>query len=142
MRRLLFCLMLLPAFCGCSPALRVLNPFDSVTAADAEWKGVKSGEVQSATLFLARLDPQVAKLLDTPGFGAILAPAIGQRDPIGNMMPVTLVGESIPRWVFCDAATLAKKCSAIPLNAAVSFAGQPVGAYWRPKRLTAAGVND
>lgn len=131
MRRLLFCLMLLPVLCGCA-SLRALIP-GGVTAADAEWSGIKSGPTVS---ILASLDTRVAAL------GPLLT-LTGQADPVGVLLPVTLVGETAPRWVLCS-DKLVVKCNAIPLNARVNFAGLPIGPgiLWRPSRLTAAGVND
>lgn len=132
MRSRLFCLMLLPAlFCGCA-SLRALIP-GGVTAADAEWSGIKSGPTVS---IVASLDPRIAAL------GPLLT-LTGQADPVGVLLPVTLVGETAPRWVLCESKLVAK-CNAIPLNASVSFAGLPLGPgiLWRPSRLTAKGVND
>jgi len=127
----LFFLLLLPLLVGCA-SLRAIIP-GGVSPADAEWSGIKSGATVS---ILASLDPRATAL--TP-----LLALTGQADPVGVLLPVTLVGETIPRWVLCE-AKLAQKCNSIPLNAHVSFAGLPVGPgiLWRPSRLTAAGTDD
>jgi hypothetical protein len=121
---------------GCS-ALRVLNPFDSVSAKDAEWSGIKSGEPVSVTASIGGAVDERAGLLAT------LLAASGQGDPLGVLMPLLIVGETAPRWVLCD-EKLTLKCKQIPLNAEVKFAGRPIGPglIWKPSRLTAANFND
>lgn len=116
---------------GCA-TWRALVP-GGVLATDSEWSGIKSGQPVSIT---ASLDPRAAPL------GPLLA-LLGQSDPLGVLLPVTLVGETQPRWVVCD-TDLAAKCVSIPLNAEVHFAGTPIGPglLWKPKRLTAANFND
>lgn len=137
MRKLTFALAVLLALTtvGCS-AFRALNPFDSVSAADAEFTGVKSGPVVGVTPTLAGAlpDPRASALADLLG-------AFGQSDPVGVLMPVSLVGETAPRWVLC-ADRFREKCQQIPVNSVIHFAGRPAGIFWRPSRLTADGFND
>lgn len=116
---------------GCS-ALRTLVP-GGVTAADAEWSGVKSGPPVS---IVGAIDPRAATV-------AALLEGLGQEDPVGVLLPLTLIGETKPRWVLC-ADELAAKCREIPLNAKVKFSGQPIGPglLWKPSRLVADDFND
>lgn len=104
-----------------------------VTPADSEWSGIKSGEPVSIT---ASLDTRAA----------LLEPVLlllGQDDPLGVLLPVTLVGETAPRWIVCEKELVAK-CRAIPINAQVNFAGSAIGPgiLWKPKRLTADNFDD
>lgn len=125
-------------FSGCS-ALRVLNPFDNVHAADAEWDGVKSGEVISLTATLASAVSGEGR---TSVLASILA-ALGASDPLGVLLPVSIVGDPIPRYILCTEAYY-QKCKGIPINAKIHFAGRPLGSgsLWSPSRLTAENFND
>ena len=131
MKRFLFALLGLVALSGCA-SLRALVP-GGVTPADAEWSGVKSGQAVS---IVGTVDPRA-------GAAAVVLDLLGQADPVGVLLPVTLIGETQPRWVLCTDA-FAAKCRAIPLNAKVNFAGQPIGpgVLWKPSRLTADDFND
>lgn len=130
----LLILALALATTGCS-AFRALNPFDSVSAADAEFTGVKSGPVVGLTPTLAgALDPRASALADLLG-------VFGQSDPVGVVMPVNLPGETAPRWILC-VDSFKEKCRQIPLNSQIHFAGRPAGIFWRPSRLTAENFND
>lgn len=124
-----FCLVC-SGLSGCA-TLRALIP-GGVTAADAEWSGVKSGPVISMTASLSS-DPRAAAL-------ATLLASVGQNDPLGVLLPLTVAGETVPRWVFCD-QTWAEQCSTIKVNVMVDFAGSPIGPglLWRPSRLKAHG---
>jgi hypothetical protein len=115
--------------CGSSGVFRTL--FTGVTAADAEFSGVKSGPAISAA---GAINPEAGQL------SSILA-ALGQGDPLsqlGVIMPVLLLSETQPRWILCAGDEMIKKCQGIPLNAKVQFSGQPIGPglLWRPTRLT------
>lgn len=113
---------------GCAANWRAIMP-GGVTAADAEWSGVKTGQTVS---IIGSLDPRAATV-------GILLQALGQDDPLGVLLPLTLPGETQPRWVLCE-AKLAHECNIIPLNVKVDFAGSPIGPglLWRPTRLKAA----
>jgi hypothetical protein len=116
---------------GCS-MLRTLLP-GGPTMADAEWDGVKSGEPMS---IIGTLDSRAEA-------ATLLLQALGQADPLGVILPVTPIGQSLPRWVLCK-DELAAKCRAIPLNAEVHFSGQVIGSgpLWLPTRLTASHHDD
>lgn len=115
--------------------LRTLIP-GGVTASDSEWHGVKSGPHISIT-GIAAADPRAQAAIG-------ILDILGQSDPLGVLLPVTMIGETVPRWVLCEAGTFADKCKQIPLNAKVHFAGNPIGPglLWRPTRLTADDFND
>lgn len=129
------------ALSGCAgttgQALRALIP-GGVSAADAEWTGVKSGEPISllATVASIATDPQTARLL------SVALELSGRADPLGVLMPITPVGSSTVRWVVCT-ESWAAKCRAIPLNAKVHAAGQvnEVG-HLKPSRIVADDFND
>lgn len=112
---------------SCASTMRAIIP-GGVSAADAEWTGVKLSPCIS---IIGSLDPRTA------GIGLLLQ-ALGQDDPLGNLMPLNLPGETQPRWVLCDAKR-AHECNIIPLNVKVSFAGSAIGPglLWRPTRLKA-----
>lgn len=123
--------------CGSSGVFRTL--FTGVTAADAEFSGVKSGPAISAA---GAINPEAGQL------SSVLA-ALGQGDPLsqylGVIMPVLMLNETQPRWILCAGdAMMIKKCRGIPLNAKVQFSGQAIGPglLWRPTRLTAEGYDD
>lgn len=99
---------------GCS-AFKTLWP-GGVTAADAEWAGSKSMQVIPVS---SLLDPQASTAI------SVVTLLSGKPDPFGNLLAVTPIGETAPRWVFCN-TKLSKKCATIPLNARVKFAGSPV----------------
>lgn len=119
---------------GCS-ALRVMNPFDSVTAADAEWKGIKSGDVKGITPAL------VSGVSPESSVWTKLLPLLLDSDPLGVIMPLTMVGHTEPRLVLC-LDKYKSKCEQIPLNAEVSFSGKLDGYIWVPTRLSAENFND
>lgn len=116
---------------GCS-ALKPLWP-GGVTAADAEWDGVK---LTQAIPVSSQLDPRA-------GAVAAILQLLGQEDPFGVLLPLTPIGAAQPRWVLCE-RKLAAKCLAIPLNAEVHFAGSPIGPglVWLAKDLSALHFND
>lgn len=118
--------VLILSLSGCA-TLRALIP-GGVTAADAEWSGVKSGPVISVVASLAT-DPRAQAL-------AQLLALTGQTDPLGVLLPLTVAGETMPRWVFCD-SNWSEQCTAIKLNSRVDFAGSPIGPglLWHPTRL-------
>lgn len=119
---------------GCA-AWRAINPFDSVASSDAEWSGVKSGEVVGLTPTLAgALDDRASAL-------ASLLSAFGQSDPVGVILPISLPGEAETRWILC-VDDFKEKCRQIPLHAEVHFAGKSAGIFWKPSRLTAKNFND
>jgi hypothetical protein len=128
--------VLIVVICGlclssCS-ALRTLRP-GGATIADLEFDGVKSAEVVSV---IGTIDSRVAAV-------SVLLEALGQADPVGVLMPITPIGSTEVRWVLC-AEQWAAKCRAIPLQAKVHFAGQPIGPglLWKPSRVTADDFND
>jgi hypothetical protein len=130
------CLLLLCCLATSSCAtLRTLIP-GGVTASDAEWSGIKSSSHISIT-GIAAADPRAQAAIG-------ILDILGQSDPLGVLLPVTLVGETVPRWILCEAGPMADKCRQIPLNAKVHFAGSPIGPglLWRPTRLTADDFND
>lgn len=117
---------------GCAANWRALWP-GGVTAADEEWAGVKSGEVVS---IIGMVDPRAAAA------SAVLE-GLGAQDPFGVLMPLTMVGEKLPRWVKCvDEFT--KRCRDYPLQTRVHFAGtlEGNGPLWVPKRLRGDGFPD
>lgn len=118
-------------FSGCA-ALRVLNPFDSVSAQDSEWTGV-SGQAVSV---LGSLDERAATVMQ-------IMTAFGQGDPFGVILPVSLQGSPVQRWILCTDEYTAK-CKQIPVNSVIHFAGRPIesGLLWKPTRLTVEGFND
>jgi hypothetical protein len=60
------------------------------------------------------------------------------QGPMGVLLPITEVGKTAPWWIFCPAGDMQTRCEAIPPNARVTFAGQPLGrgAVLLPTRLT------
>lgn len=111
---------------GCA-TFRAVMP-GGVSPSDAEWDGVKTGEVVSIA---SQLDPRAAALETVLGL-------LGQGTQLGVLMPVTVAGETQPRWILC-LGDFTAKCAGIPINSAVHFAGSPIGPglVWRPSRLTA-----
>lgn len=134
--RVSLALVLAVLLSGCA-AFRVLNPFDSVSASDAEWDAVKSGEVISLTATIAGAVDERASLI------ASILSVLGNSDPLGVLMPVSMVGDPTPRYILCS-ENFYQKCKQIPLNSKIHFAGKPVGPglLWKPTRLTAEGFND
>jgi len=116
---------------GCASTWRALIP-GGVTAADAEWDGVVAGPTVPAVAVVAGLasggDQRVAAL------STILSTV--SQDPIGAFLPVVTAGETTPRWVLCTEKFLTI-CQALPVNAAIHFAGQPIGPgiLWKPAML-------
>ena len=143
MRRLVPLALLALLLCSCAANWRAIMP-GGVSAADAEWDGVKTAPAVS---ILASLDPRAA------GIGVLLQ-AVGQDDPFGNLMPLTMPGETQPRWVLCQ-DDMARECQIIRINDTVHFAGSPINIelpailsailgqppgrtlLWRPTRLKA-----
>lgn len=116
---------------GCA-AFRVMNPFSSVSAADAEWSGVSGLPVSLVSTLL-----QPGGVPDPRGAAAAaILELSGLPDQLGVLLPLTPAGETTARWVLCT-AEWAAKCRAVPINSRVDFAGSPVGpgVLWRPKRL-------
>lgn len=107
---------------GCS-ALKPLWP-GGVTAADAEWAGSKSMQAVPVSSLVS------------PELGAITL--LGSQDPFGVLLPLIPIGETTPRWVFCN-AKLSSKCAAIPLNARVKVAGSSV-TFPSPFRMALEGL--
>lgn len=126
---------------GCA-AWRAVVP-GGVTPADAEFSGVKSGEPISLTAHLAKAVSQTEPRAQNIANLLSVLNIFGVDDPLGVLLPITLVGETNPRFVICE-RELVVKCKNIPLNAKVNFAGEAVGGgvLWRPKRLTADNFND
>lgn len=127
-------LLTLPLFLsltGCA-MLRTILP-GGPTMSDAEWFGIKSGPAVS---IIGTVDDRAAS-------AALILQTLGQTDPLGVLLPVTLLGETQPRWILCT-GKLAAKCQAFPLNAKIHFAGQVVGPgiLWKPTRLTADDFDD
>lgn len=125
--------------CGSTGVLKEL--FTRVTAADAQWQGVKVGDPVALTPLLlggaAGVSGQDERLV---GLAGLLLATSGE-DPVGVLMPVSLIGETTVRWVLCDKQFVAK-CKGIPLHAKVSVAGTYMGGVWRLSRLTAENFND
>jgi hypothetical protein len=104
--------------------------------ADAQFEGVKSGEVFSV---LGSIDPRA-------DIASQLLSALGQKDfSLGVVMPVTPIGETTPFFILCT-EEFEVKCRNIPLNAKVHFTGSPLGTpgglLWKPSRLTAGDFDD
>lgn len=124
---------------GCA-AFRTLIP-GGVTASDAEWSGIKSGEPISIVGSIIALDDRaqaVSNLLSMLGQN--------QQDTLGLgvLLPVVIIGETQPWWILCNTDEMVDKCRRIPINAKVHFAGSPIGPglLWKPSRLTADDFND
>lgn len=124
-------LLLLIPLSGCA-AFRALIP-GGVSAADAEWSGVKAGPVVGLAPALAgQLGPQAGQL------AAVLS-LLGQTDPLGVLMPTNVAGDPVTRWVLC-AGEFRARCEGAPVNASVAFAGKMEGIFWRPSRLSLGGA--
>lgn len=122
---------------GCGTAARLARPmrqagtalFTSATFADMELVGIKTGPV-------IPVEASPSNHLDET---TLLA--IGQlvtQGPVGVLLPITEVGQTVPWWIFCPAGDLQARCEEIPSNARVTFAGQPLGrgTVLLPTRLT------
>lgn len=122
---LLLLLCLLP-LTGCS-VLQDLIP-GGVTPGDAKFTGVVSGPARPV---IGALDPR----LEIP---AQILVALGQVDPLGLLLPVSLAGKTEPRWILCK-DEFYERCRIAQVNYVVDFAGRPrdgLGLIWDPSRLS------
>lgn len=102
--------------------------FTPAAFADLQLVGVKTGPLVPVQAGISAIPAQdVQELTDLFG-----------DSPLGVLIPVTKVGETIPLWIFCPAGELQKRCEEIPSNARVRFAGQPLGrgGLFLPNHLT------
>jgi hypothetical protein len=123
---------------GCTTAARLTRPltqattalFTSATLSDLKLTGIKTGPAVPV-----QAEPTGAPL-DEATQQAITQ--IRRQGPVGILLPITKVGETIPWWIFCPAGELQARCEAIPPNATVTFSGQPLGhgMVLLPNRLT------
>lgn len=124
-------LTILLSLSSCS-LLRTVLP-GGPTLANAQWDGVKSGEAIS---ILGTLDPRAEATIT-------LLQALGQYDPLGVLIPLTPIGQTLPRWVICK-GDMATKCKLIPLQAEVHFSGNVIGSgpLWEATFITARHTDD
>lgn len=114
---------------GCA-MWRAITP-GGVTPADAEWEGVKSAQMISPDIMI---DPVVGA-----AFSVFLGVDTGK---ILGILPVTPIGETLPKYVLCTDKYV-EKCKDIPVFAKVHVAGEAIGPnLWKPSRLTADDFND
>lgn len=61
--------------------------------------------------------------------------------PVGCLLGLTRVGETLPVFIYCPVGELERQCKAIPANARVRVWGQPFGppGVWTPSRLQVDG---
>ena len=125
---------------GCTTAARLARPlsqagsalFTSATFSDLKLTGVKTGPVLP-------IQPATADAVAPADEATLQAiTQIRRQGPVGVLLPVTQVGETTPWWIFCPAGALQARCEEIPLNARVTFSGQPLGhgMVLLPNRLT------
>lgn len=115
--------------CGSTGVFRTL--FTNVSSSDIEFTAVKSGEpVPLAGSVNSDLDRLIAVM---NAFGADTTIA----DLLGVVLPVSVIGTNEKRFILCTDEYIAK-ARLIPMNAKITFSGQPVGPglLWKPSRLT------
>jgi hypothetical protein len=123
---------------GCTTAARLVRPlsqagtalFTSATFSDLKLTGIKTGPA-----IPLQAEP-AGSPLDDATLQAISQ--IRRQAPVGLLLPVTQVGDTMPWWIFCPAGELQALCESIPVNARVTFSGQPLGhgMVLLPNRLT------
>lgn len=127
-------------FSGCGPLNHLSRPlgqaattlFTSATFADLQMIGVRTGPV-----IPVQAGSCIPSTIPVEGIGHRPADILGQ-EVLGVLLQITKVGETTPRWMFCPAGELQKRCEEVPSNARVTFTGQPLGSsfVFLPTRLT------
>lgn len=128
---LLAVLIVLPLSSGCT-AFRTLLP-GGPTLDDAHWIGIKG----TTTSIASMIDPRLGDL-------AASLQAANNGDPLGLIMPLTLVGTTADvRQVVCTGVWV-DKCNRFPPSSRVDFTGLPIGSsnYWLPTRMVASDFDD
>ena len=121
-------LLLILTLTGCGTVTRLQQTgqtlFTAARLSDLKLVGVKTGPAVPIQAAPAASTDSTLKDLDA------VRQAVGQllsQGPVGVLLPITQVGKTTPWWIFCPAGEMQDRCEAIPPNARVTFAGQPLG---------------